>query len=266
MTDNRAGLAEWLRTEFAAEQESGFLRLKRVPDTQVIRFLDHFGSLDNAGQSELATNLVNWSMHNFLQTPPPNPFYEQFTQATAFPECARGLRYTGVNLLAGLAKETSNVSLPDFFQAQGVTGLALVPPEGLVSDIADLVPLKPASLRRLVSASLDKLFAPQVTDMGSETWRYEGVLEGCGLKLDIRFSGRMGLPQLSYNAAVRGIGRDIVVPNLCFESTLGVGFGRWDYLTAENAERSVALLVELVMWLTRLPERLPPGCGKTLRV
>jgi hypothetical protein len=36
-----------------------------------------------------------------------------------------------------------------------------------------------------------------------------------------------------------------------------VGFGRWDYLTKENAERSVRLLGELVEYVARLPERLP---------
>jgi hypothetical protein len=265
MADVRADMTEWLRTEFAAEQASGFARLKRVPDTQVIRFLDHFGSLDPVGQSELIAILVEWSSHNFLGAPPPNPIYEHFVKATAFPGRAGGLRYTGVNLLSGLAKGTTHGALPGLFQSQGITGLALVPPEGLVRDSADLVPVKPTSLRRLVSVGLANRFAPHVTDMGSESWRYEGLLDGCMVTLDIRFSGRMGRPQLSYRAAVRGMGHEIISPILGFESTLGVGFGRWNYLTVENAERSVALLTEFVEWLARLPQRLPPGCCQTLR-
>lgn len=264
MNNPHAALTEWLRAEFAIEQESDFARLKRVPDTRVIHFLDHFGNLDPAGQSALVDILVDWSSHNLLPTPPPNPCYERYAQATSFLGNASGIRYRGVNLLAKLAEETSN-ALPAFFQAQGITGLALLPPEGLVRDVGDLIPLKPAILRRLVNATFAQLFAAQVTDIGSEIWRYEGVWEGSAIKLDIQFSGRMARPQLSYNAAVRGMGRTIVVPNLCFESVLGVGFGRWDYLTAENTERSLALLAELVVWLARLPERLPPGCSQTLR-
>jgi hypothetical protein len=55
----------------------------------------------------------------------------------------------------------------------------------------------------------------------------------------------MGSPQLAYDAQVRGKGRQIVCPNLCFESVFGVGFCDWDYLTKENTERSVELLSEL---------------------
>ena len=88
-------------------------------------------------------------------------------------------------------------------------------------------------------------------------WRYEGMLAESSLKVLIRYSGRMGRPQLQYGVQVQGKGRAITAPNLCFESVLGVGFGRWDYLTQENAERSVGLLGELVEHVARLPERLP---------
>jgi hypothetical protein len=112
----------------------------------------------------------------------------------------------------------------------------------------------------MVKAEFSRLFATQITDVGSETWRYEGALNDCLLKVHIRYSGRMGRPQLDYSAEIMGKGRAIVSPKLCFESVLGVGFGRWDYITRQNAERSVQLLTELVVWLARLPERLPHGC------
>lgn len=58
MTDIRATLLEWLRSEFKAEQNSGFARLKRVPDTRVVRFLDHFSDLDAAEQAALKEILI----------------------------------------------------------------------------------------------------------------------------------------------------------------------------------------------------------------
>lgn len=175
-----------------------------MPDTKVIRFLDHFDSLDPAGRSSLLTILVDWASHQLAGTPPPNPAYEQFSKATSFPGRRGGYRYLDVNLLAGLAKEKEHSQLLDFFRQQQVMDLALVPAEGLAHEPSDLVPVKPAALRRRVNATLQELFAPQVTDIGSETWRYQGQLEGSDLKLDIRYSGRMGRPQLSYNAEVRG--------------------------------------------------------------
>lgn len=58
MMDSRARVADWLRNEFTREQSEGFPRLKRIPDTRVIRFLDHFADLDPAGQSALVATLV----------------------------------------------------------------------------------------------------------------------------------------------------------------------------------------------------------------
>ena len=61
MTDSRALVVACLQKEFAAEQAAGFSRLKRVPDSRVIRFLDHFASLDPSAQSELAAVLAEWA-------------------------------------------------------------------------------------------------------------------------------------------------------------------------------------------------------------
>jgi hypothetical protein len=255
MTEMHVDLLEWLRREFMAEQNSGFARLKRIPDTRVIRFLDHFCDLDVEKQSALMAILVEWSSHNLIGTLP-NPIYEKFVEANSFLKHVGGLRYTGVSLLSGLANECTFGGLPAYFQARGSTGVALELPTDLVRNFADLVPVKPARLRRLVNSAFAELFAPRVTDIGSEIWRYEGTLEAALVTLHIRFSGRIGRPQLTYNATVRSKGRALVSPNLCFESILGVGLGHWDFITEENAERSVSLLTEFIAWLARLPATL----------
>jgi hypothetical protein len=260
MTEERASIVQWLQTEFAVEQQAGFPVLKRVPDTQVIRFLDHFAGLDQARQSALKAILFEWSSYSLFDAPSPNPMWKPFQQATAFPERRGGRRYTGVKLLAGLAKDNSHGGLSGYFRTMGIEGLALEPPQCLLGDTDALVPIGIPSLRRKVNVAFSRLFAPKLTDLSSETWRYEGVLDGCQIRVDIRYSGKMAWPQLAYSAQVRGKGRQIVCPNLSFESVLGVGFGHWDYLTKENTDRSVELLSELVNWLARLPDRLPPGC------
>jgi hypothetical protein len=257
MADSAATLAAWVRTEFAEEERSGFARLKRVPDTQVIRFLDHIASLNDADRSELISVLAEWSSYHLSADRIPHATYERFVRATSYPGRAEGLRYTGVNLLAGLAKVDAHGGLAGWFQSRGVTGLAMQPPEPLLRDVADLVPAKPATLRRLVQKVFDPLFAPTIRDIGSETWWYEGTLGPSPLRVEIRYSGRMGRPQLDYQVHFRGDNRTITSPNLCFESVLGVGFGRWDYLTKANAESSVQLLGELIAYVAALPDRLP---------
>jgi hypothetical protein len=71
MGEYRDQLVNWLRAEFAAEQASGFARLKLVPDTRVIRFLDHFSSLEPARQQELAAVLADWASYRLCPTPLP---------------------------------------------------------------------------------------------------------------------------------------------------------------------------------------------------
>jgi len=257
MTDSRAMLVNWLRDEFAQEQRTGFARLKRVPDTRVIGFLDDFATLSPTGQSELTALLADWSSYKLVGEPVPPTIIEQFTRATCFRHLAEGLRYTGVTMLAGLAKDPSHAGLAGWLEKTGITGLAAQPPENLVSDIDDLVPVKIPTLRRLVKSAFAELFAPTVRDIGSETWFYEGRLGESSLRVVIRYSAKMGRPQLEYQVQVQCKERALTAPNLCFESILGVGFGRWDYLTQNNATRSVELLSELVEYVTKLPERLP---------
>lgn len=258
MPESRANVVSWLRGEFAQEQRTGFARLKQVPDTRVIRFLDVFATLSPASQSDLAAVLALWSSYKFLEEPIPPAIVEQFTRDTTFGGLAEGLRYTGVNLLAGLAKDESHGGLAGWLQRTGITGLAARPPENLVGDTGDLVPVKIPTLRRLVRTEFAQRFALNARDIGSETWFYEGRLGEFSLKVVIRYSGKMGRPQLDYQVQVKWKDRALSAPNLCFESVLGVGFGRWDYVTQDNAERSVKLLGELVEYVAKLPERLGP--------
>ncbi len=259
--DTRARLVEWLQNEFAAEQRAGFPRLKRIPDTRVIRFLDHFATLSPVKQAELTAVLADWASHQFSATPLPTATYEQFVRATATPGMAEGLRYMGMPLLAGLAKGAEHGGLEGWFRMRGATGLGMQPPEWLLPNVAALVPVKVSTMRRLVKKAFARLFAPSLTEIGSGIWRYEGTMAGSALRILVGFSAAMGPPQFRYAVEVRGKGWVIVAPNFCFESVLGVGFGWWDYLTEENAARSVDLLCELVEYLARLPERLPAACG-----
>src|SRR5947208_1740751 len=119
MTDSRAVLVGWLRDEFAAEQRAGFPRLKRVPDTRVTGFVDDFATRSPSDQSGLAAVLAEWSSYTLSGEPIPPSVVEQFTRATCFRHLADGLRYTGVTLLAGLAKDDSLGGLAGWLQKTG---------------------------------------------------------------------------------------------------------------------------------------------------
>jgi hypothetical protein len=160
-------------------------------------------------------------------------------------------------LLAGLAKGVRTGGLAGWLQMSGASGLALQPPESLARDAADLVPIKPPALRKLVNTAFAELFSPRTANFGDGIWKFEGTLNGSLLKLTLRFRGELGAPQLQYEVAVQQAACSLGAPNLCFESLLGAGFGFWDYVTVANASQSVALLCKLVEYVAELPDRLP---------
>jgi len=175
-----------------------------------------------------------------------------------------GVRYTNVNLLAGLAKTPPYGSLEGWLTAQGITGLAAQPSEYLASRLEDLKPIKIPTLRRMVQRAFATRFAARSQDLGGEFWLYQGRLGETALGVEIRYSGRMTRPQLQYSVRVEHPTAGRRLPGITFEGVLGVGSGWWDYLTVENAERSVALLCDLVEYAARLPERLPRRDGPEL--
>lgn len=257
MTYFRDTLVGWLRDEFDKERCSGFARLKRVPDTRVVRFLDNFEQLSPSDQAELVTVLAELTSYTLSGMQSPPSVVEKFLSATNIPSLAGGVRYTGVNLLAGLAKSKTFGGLTGWLQSNGITGLAAQPSENLARHVGELIPVKIPSLRRRVESAFARLFSADARDMGSEMWSYEGQLEGSRVKVIIRYSGRMGRPQLTYQVDLMQKEWPWTARYLCFESVLGVGSGHWDYLTQTNAEHSVDLLCELAAYVARLPERLP---------
>ncbi|HEY2787075.1 MAG TPA: hypothetical protein VGJ05_19090 [Fimbriiglobus sp.] len=257
MSSSRSVVVDWLRAEFAAEERAGFPRLSRIPDTRVVKFLDHYASLPSDQKQELAAILADWSSYKFISEPLPQSTYERFAQATAYPNRVEGIRYSNVKLLAGLAKDYGSRGLAGWFQSRGVGRLALKPPDNLLPSIAELVPIRIPKLRKLVHAAMADAFSPVATDIGSGFWRYDGKMSGTPIRLQIRFCGKMITPQLRYDVSVYSPGCTISAPSVCFESVLGVGYGTWDYLTEENAPRSIALLCELLEYVAGLPERMP---------
>jgi hypothetical protein len=255
MAVSREHLIDWIRTEIAAEAATGFPRLSRVPDTRVVRFIDHYTALSREARSEFVGVLADWSSYHFTGGPIPDATSQKFLAATAYPDRAEGVRYTGVLMLAGLAKGPGG--LTGWLDSRNVTGPARLPPETLAVGLDDLEPVKLATLRRMVRDVFAARFSPTVRDLGDDVWLFDRTIENAGMRIEVRFSGKMGRPQLRYRMEVREGSKAIVAPNLCFESVLGAGFGWWDYLTRRNAERSVALLADLVQSTALLPERMP---------
>jgi hypothetical protein len=76
---------------------------------------------------------------------------------------------------------------------------------------------------------------------------------GSKITVWVDFNSRLG--QLVYGVSVINGEHTIKFSRLFYERLWDANLG-WDYLTEENAARSIDLLVELVVYLTNLADRV----------
>jgi hypothetical protein len=265
MPEQRPRLCALYRSELAGEAAAGFPRLKRIPSTQVIRFLDYYAGLGRQGQDALLSAIAHF---NSAALDPElyaaeagqrqqHPVFGRFLAAMAFRTLTQGYRYTPMKLLAGLAKGAAATGgLAAWARSMGYSGLELQPPAELLPNLDCINPVKPARLRKLIDRALAGLFSPQKTTFGSELSRYSGTYGQTQLSVDVIFapSSRLNPRQLQYmvKAMVPGGSEP---ESATFEGLWSL-HSTWDYLTEENADRSVDLLAELVVYLTGLIGRV----------
>ncbi len=264
MSEIRKQISALLRTEFSREAATGFSKLRRIPSTQVIRFMDYFTGLAPAEMEALLEALAHFNSAAFfpelagtdIAERQQHPVFGTFMQAMAFQGFGGGYRYTPVKLLAGIAKDATVGGIEGWIKQMGFTGLALEPREDLLPNLDCLNPIPPAKLRKLIDSALTNLFDAQKTKIGSELLRYAGVLGTTRIKVDLIFAPR-GLVrprQLQYLMRILPVG-DFTWSYATYEGLWSLP-ANWDYLTEENAPRSIELLAELVTYLTDLAMRV----------
>jgi hypothetical protein len=264
MSEARARVSALYRAELAQEVAAGFPRLKRLPNTQVIRLADYLTALAAPERDALLDAMAHFNAAALVPAQyaaegaerERHPVFGRFLAATAFRGLAGGYRYTPVKILGGIARDQAIGGLEGWIKHQAVSGLERQPPEGLVPDLGCLTPVKPAKLKKLVEAAFAKVFAPPPVKLASDCWKYVGVIENSQVVVDLFFGpqGRVNPRQLQYT--LRAAAGD---PNdwryATYEGLWSLNTV-WDYLTEENAERSAALLAELVVYLTGLVARV----------
>lgn len=255
MTDTPSVIEPLLRAEFGREAQAGFPCLAHVPQTGVVQFLDYYASLDPEDQSALLDALALRGSVLFNLRPgvsfPPAPAFERYwsTVRSQGPFCG-GCRYCDVKFLASVPKVPEFGSYEGWiekYQKPWASPLALTPRADLLPDMTCLKPAKAPLLRKLVSKELTQRGLTLETRQGPE----QKYVNSAGDKVRVDFGSRMG--QICYAvSAARG---DVRIVMMSYESLWGLP-GGWDYLTEENAARSVALLPGLVQYLIELTERI----------
>jgi hypothetical protein len=267
MSDQQAKIIALLRAEFAEEAAAGFPRLKRIPHTSIFSLLDYYDSLNNAQHQALLDGLARFGSDLFFPReakagqarvaemeahPGFGPYYKSMNSSPAF---RTGLRYTDVKMLVAMSKckeVQDEGGIEGFYANRATSNLAMQPRSDLLPDKSDIRPAKSPLLRKIVDAVLKPLL-PEKEKQGGGNFLYSGPLGSGEADVAVDFGSIMG--QLRYGVSVTNTPHTIPMRLLYFEA-LWFQHGGWDYLTEENAERSIALMPELIQYLVRLADRI----------
>lgn len=255
-------IAALLTSTMVAEAAAGFPRLSLCPSSDTIKFLDHMATLAaperdalfvvlgrvRAGHFFTFVPAVNQSTRELIET---DPAFRRYRAAMQSRDYAEGLRYVGLRMAKAMLNDPESRQT----MARARAALPFTPrddlPPALVpdSDFSRIQPAKAPLLRKLIDPAFKRMFATEKTKKPGGEIVHSGVFEGTPINVGIDYSARMY--QIRYNLHIPDETKTIYTRNLSYEVLFGAGQG-WDVLTEENAERSVALLCDLVARLVRL--------------
>lgn len=250
-----------LRTELEREAAAGFPRLSRVPDTHVRHYVDYYRSLDGTRQAALIDASTLWGTNTLAGS------------------IIGGRTVDGIDVQSVMRSnqawtdwfaELANGASRDPHWYTSVPLLRLYRAEGTMRRKAGEVPptewdrtmdeyacsingAKAPALRKLVRALFEDRFKGRAVKGGGGDWMYEGEVQGLRVSMSIDWGGRYA--QLRYGLTLE-TATDTIHLGRGFEGALGVGHGKWDFLTEENAVESIALLGDLIEDVAQWPALL----------
>lgn len=265
LPDVTTAIAALFRAELGEEMAAELPTLRRIPSTLVVRFIDYLTALAAPEQATLLDALASAvataiaSPQAGALTQSQHPALAQLNAALAFRGFNGGFRYTPIKILSGIAKNKAIGGVDGWLRNLQCSELEMRPRDDLLPPPYSVEPVKPARLKRLVDKALEALLAPERTKFGSELTQYVGVWEGWKVTVKVLFApgGRVNPRQLEYIVSVASADAAKSVPEGggTYEGMWWLR-ATWDYITEENAERSVAALKDLIIYLTRLTEPL----------
>lgn len=258
-------IAALVREELAGEMAAGFPTLLRVPSTGVIRLLDHLTTLSPAAIDELIAAEAHLAALHFFPAPLIATAHEalrtserailQLGAAFKSPAFAYGLRYLDLRMHRAAMRDPQSVAELAKTRAR----LDFQPrddlPERLVgtTPIREVETTKAPELRKLLNQMLTKRQRLTAGKRAGGELLYEGTVAGVPLRLSIIFSNLYA--QMTYGVFWSAREHGLLAQRLTYEVLWGAG-GGWNYLTAENAPRSIDLLEELLLRLAKLCARI----------
>ena len=262
MADLLSSIAALLRADFAVEADAGFPTVKRIPSTEAVKFVDYFAALEPDGPGPLLDAMARLGAMQFF--PPPLVYQEaldlnarnaailQLRAAQQSGPFAYGLRYVDLRMARAMLNDPESMAR----MAQTRSALDFEPRDDPLkdltpeSDIRKIQPAKAPLLRKLMEKAFAQLFPAQKSKLPGGETRYAGSIGSTELTVSFFFTSRFA--QLHWFVKM-----PMAKPNLrAFRVEDFWGSRAWDYLTEENASRSIDLLCERIVYLVNLKERI----------
>ena len=258
-------IAALMREELSREAAAGFPTLTRIPSSGVIKLLDYLAVLSDAERAPLLDVQARLAALHFFPSPLIANAHEQLrTTDPAFLRrqevlrsrpYADGLRYSGLRMARAMMSDPETVR----HMTQTRATLDFTPrddlPEQLVgtTNIRDVQPLKAPLLRKLLNEMLRNRLGARPNKRPGGELVYEGRIGTIPLRVSITFSNLYA--QMVYGVHWSMRERNLITQRLTYEALWGTNTG-WDYLTEENAVRSIDLLDQLLVSIAGLIERI----------
>jgi hypothetical protein len=257
VSDLRANVEALLRAGLAEEAAAGFPRLTRIPYTDIIWFLDYYDGLAAAERTALLDALARAGAWFFFprqssREPEMDPVLMHFRETIGRPGGKGGTRYTDVKMLCMDPSLREPGGYHESWR-QHFTALHFRPRADLLPDLSHLKAAKAPLLRKLVNAALTRLFAPKKEKQPGGACKYVGPYGNGELTVWVDFGSMLG--QLRYEVSLKNAAYPLPAARLCYERFWGAHLG-WDYLTEENAARSIDFFAEQVVYLAKLVDRV----------
>jgi hypothetical protein len=258
-------IAALIRAEQQEEAVQGFPTLRQIPSTGIIKLLDYFDTLsddERAAQIEFQARLAALmffpapliaAAHEQLRTMEPSALRR--AEAMRAPSFAYGLRYQGLRMHRAVINDPESMRQ----LARTRATLDFTPCDGLPAElvgstpIRDIVTAKAPLLRKLLNRMLHARLGARPDKRTGGELVYQGALGAVPLRVSIIFSNLYA--QMVYGVTWSMRERNLLGQRLSYEILWGMNTG-WDYLTEENAPRSIDLLDRLLIRFAGLLERI----------
>jgi hypothetical protein len=257
--------------ELAREAAAGYPTLTRIPSSGVVKLLDYLATLSEAERASLIEAQALVGALCFFPAPliakafeelrTTEPALLRLKAGLGAPAFSYGLRYLDLRMHRmmtndpeSLAQMAATRSRLDFTPRDDL-------PEALVgiTPIGEIQTAKAPLLRKLLNPMLRHRLGARPTRRPGGELVYEGAIGDVPLRVSIIFSNMYG--QMHYAVTWSMRDRQMLAQRMTYEALFGTNTG-WDYLTEENAARSIDLLDRLLVRLAGLMEQIAALPGR----